>query len=225
MEHSRVIQVIRDRAESFLKEQKAQSSPAVKPLIVADMMGGVGPFAVPLAIAALQPPAFATPTTPANAPTNTKKQPLTYQQSPPYMLIHANDLNPASYRYLVINQEQNRVQRSLRPYNLDGRVFLRKLVTEQCLWPQEALMNLPQNATDFLDVFRGLGHLYRLSVAQRNATGTSDASTIPSVDTEAEPHRLRIHVYAFSTFSEDYIGDIVRRSAGIMQCDPAEIRY
>jgi hypothetical protein len=33
----------------------------------------------------------------------------------------------------------------------------------------------------------------------------------------------RIHVYAFSTLVEDPIGDIVRRSAGVLRCAPDSI--
>ena len=35
----------------------------------------------------------------------------------------------------------------------------------------------------------------------------------------------RIHVYAFSTAMDDPIGDIVQRSAGVLQCDPALLGY
>lgn len=67
-------------------------------------------------------------------------------------------------------------------------------------------MNLPQNATDFLDVFIGLG--------KRLGERFSEWKELP-----------RIHVYAFSTCVEDPVGDIVNRSAGVLQCDPALLKY
>ena len=68
-------------------------------------------------------------------------------------------------------------------------------------------MNLPQNATDFLDVFIGLGK--RLGEAR-----FAEWKELP-----------RIHVYAFSTHVEDPVQDIVNRSAGVLQCDPALLKY
>jgi tRNA (guanine37-N1)-methyltransferase len=52
-------------------------------------MGGVGPFAVPLAMN--------------------------------NVTVHANDLNPASYKYLVGNCRGNRCEKYLTCYNMDGR--------------------------------------------------------------------------------------------------------
>ena len=64
MEHSRLINMIR-KAASSVKEQQ----------VVADIMCGIGPFAVPLAMNGVE--------------------------------VHANDLNPASYDYLMKNAQQN----------------------------------------------------------------------------------------------------------------------
>lgn len=220
MEHHRVINLIKDRVSGFHFKAHQQSLAPLsngdckRTWIVADMMGGVGPFSIPLALAALQShsmeelhkPAIASSATGAVSAKNAPKRVT------PGMIIHSNDLNPASYKYLVQNQEKNRVQASLVPYNLDGRVFIRDLVGRQGVWPDEAIMNLPQNATDFLDVFIGLGHLY------------DDYWRKLDKSTDEKHHKsLRIHVYAFSTHPEDPIGDIVRRSAGIMQCLPEDI--
>lgn len=218
MEHSRVIAMIKDSVSRFHQLHPQNG----KVWVVADLMGGVGPFAVPLAQAALQThtlqalhaaPVAASSTADATTAASAASSKPVAKKGPlqPGMSIHANDLNPASYKYLVINQKNNKVDKSLVPYNLDGRVFLRDLVGRQGIWPDEAIMNLPQNATDFLDVFIGLGHLYDAHHRERG-TGLT-----------AEHKKLRIHVYAFSTHLEDAVGDIVRRSAGVLQCSPEEI--
>lgn len=42
------------------------------------------------------------------------------------VLVLANDLNPESYKYLKENVERNNVLPFVRPYNLDGREFIRE---------------------------------------------------------------------------------------------------
>jgi tRNA (guanine37-N1)-methyltransferase len=81
-------------------------------------------------------------------------------------------------------------------------------VETQGILPHEAIMNLPQNATDFLDVFIGLHNRYK-----KHADHEKHAFFVP-----------RIHVYAFTTHLEDPIGDIINRSAGIMRCSSEDIR-
>lgn len=218
MEHSRVITMIKDSVSRFHQLHPQNN----RVWVVADLMGGVGPFAVPLAQAALQThtlqalhaaPAATTSTADASAAASAAGNKPVAKKGPvqPGMSIHANDLNPASHKYLVINQQANKVERALVPYNLDGRIFLRDVVGRQGIWPDEAIMNLPQNATDFLDVFIGVGHLYDAHHRERGTGLTSEGK------------KLRIHVYAFSTHLEDAVGDIVRRSAGVLRCSPEEI--
>lgn len=87
-EHSRMIDWIRE--SSSLKKVADNNQKT----IVADMMAGVGPFAVPLAMSSA-------------------------------IQVHANDLNPESYKYLVVNTKTNKCGRNLFNYNLDGRfVFI-----------------------------------------------------------------------------------------------------
>ncbi|KAI3721628.1 hypothetical protein L2E82_32645 [Cichorium intybus] len=43
-------------------------------------------------------------------------------------LVYANDLNPDSVKYLKINADINKVNNNLRPYNLDARIFMSKLM-------------------------------------------------------------------------------------------------
>ena len=68
--------------------------------------------------------------------------------------VHANDLNPVSYKYLLENQVLNKCGDYLKAYNLDGRAFVRKLEEESIVY-HHAIMNLPAIAVEFLDVFRG----------------------------------------------------------------------
>ncbi|KAI8928859.1 guanine(37)-N1-methyltransferase [Entophlyctis helioformis] len=41
-------------------------------------------------------------------------------------IVFANDLNPQSYKYLVENTKLNKLENRIRPYNLDGRQFIRQ---------------------------------------------------------------------------------------------------
>ena len=94
-------------------------------VIVADIMAGVGPFSVPLAARFRN------------------------------ITCHANDLNPISFRYLEHNSKLNRCgEKTLVTYNMDGRSFVHHL-EQQGVWFDHAIMNLPANAPEFLDAFRG----------------------------------------------------------------------
>ena len=71
------------------------------PLIVADVMAGVGPFAIPLA--------------------------SLYEN----IVVHANDLNPKSFEYLQKNATVNKCVSQLKSSNLDGRAFIHALNKER----------------------------------------------------------------------------------------------
>jgi tRNA G37 N-methylase Trm5 len=93
------------------------------------------------------------------------------------------DLNPESFRDLELNKKQNSCGKYLQCYNMDGRsavyvcmyvhMFLRTYtlslnavhkytrkfildLLERNVVFDEVIMNLPQTATEFLDVFIGL---------------------------------------------------------------------
>lgn len=151
MEHSRLINMIR-KAASSVKEQQ----------VVADIMCGIGPFAVPLAMNGVE--------------------------------VHANDLNPASYDYLMKNAQQNKCTKLLHCYNLDGRTFVIEMAKRNIAF-DHAPMNLPQTATEFLDSFIGLRKRYDDPSCYRTPT---------------------IHVYAFST-ADDVIDDVRQRCAATMR--------
>lgn len=83
-------------------------------------------------------------------------------------VVHANDLNPDSYKWLCHNAKLNKVSGCLSAYNLDGREFIKTVVKENLikLWKEgnkcsvHILMNLPACALEFLDAYEGLleGH-------------------------------------------------------------------
>lgn len=185
MEHSRIINNIRH-------EYTNQS------LIVADMMAGVGPFAVPLAMSRVELPSKKT------------INPI---------IVHANDLNPASYKYLVMNSKNNKCTSTLFPYNMDGRQFMIQLLEEQGILPHHILMNLPQTATDFLDTFIGYEKRYHKYLISQKKFSSLESDSLPSPS-----HLPIIHVYAFSTYIEDPIEDIINRVAGILRCSSYDIK-
>ena len=131
-EHTRLVDLI-------LKQQQAEKH---RSLVVADLMAGVGPFAIPL----------------------TRQQ--THRGSgeddgptpPPPVIVYANDLNPVSFQYLQINAKTNKC-RNLHCYNQDARAFVHWLQhpdnanTIQRI--DHVIMNLPASAPEFLNAFRG----------------------------------------------------------------------
>lgn len=85
-EHRRIVQLIR-------KEANAEHAP----IVVADLMAGVGPFAVPL---------------------------TAHGESK--ITVYANDLNPSSYKYLQVNKKKNRCD-NLHCHNMCARRFVHDL--------------------------------------------------------------------------------------------------
>lgn len=80
------------------------------------------------------------------------------------------------------------------------------------VWPSEVLMNLPQNAIEFLDAFIGCGIRYNAAVGENYKIG--EFSKMP-----------RIHVYAFSTNMESPVHDVIVRAARYLNCTPSALRY
>lgn len=182
MEHSRLISLIRctcrndeadkaDRDAEKINKKKPSAISTPRDRVVADMMAGIGPFAIPLAKDRVK--------------------------------VYANDLNPESYKYLISNTKLNSCDKFLEPFNMDGRQFILHLV-EKGIHFNEVIMNLPQSATDFLDVFIGLG---------KRIGPSFNESLLP-----------RIHVYAFST-ADDVIADIAERVAGVLRCDVSQLNF
>jgi len=130
-EHRRVCELIRfgvAGGANDKKEKEADVNVNVgnknNEIVVADIMSGIGPFAIPLA--------------------------KNYN-----VRVHANDLNPDSHKWLDVNVGLNKVKDRVTTYNLDGRAFVRKLEADGVRWGH-GIMNLPDSAPEFLDVFRGM---------------------------------------------------------------------
>ena len=165
--------------------------------VVADLMAGVGPFAVPLTMSSNN---SSTGNGKGGGKKKTKKKQTkmikgnvmddnnnnnstatttttttTTTNQAVQLQVHANDLNPTSYDYLKINAKQNKCI-GLHCYNQDGRAFVHYLQDNGPIDFSHAIMNLPASAPEFLDAFRGF----------RNAT-------LPT-----------IHVYCFVSKDNDY---------------------
>lgn len=121
--------------------------------------------------------------------------------------VFANDLNPKSYEALCENVDLNHVGKVVKPFNMDGREFMRHMAS---LWGGDEpgapdcdhiLMNLPASAHEFLDVFRGL---------YKSREATMAASTLPI-----------IHCYCFSS-ADDLKADAVKMCEEVMQGEIGE---
>jgi tRNA (guanine37-N1)-methyltransferase len=135
-EHKRIVHLIggKSRPLNVVRRQQPQNQESCNQMplsqgdriIVADACAGIGPFAIP----------------------------LTSQYD--HVEVHANDLNPESYKYLNINAKLNKCDEKgrLHTYNMDARYFLRML-DEKGIQYDHVLMNLPAIAPEFLNVFRG----------------------------------------------------------------------
>lgn len=97
---------------------------------------------------------------------------------------------------------------------MDGRDFIR-LLKSLGVYPNHVIMNLPQNATDFLDVF--IGYL------KTNNNTNQEEQEKAENRTELENKLPVIHVYAFSTAIDDLpnsaVTDIANRCALRMRCN------
>lgn len=69
------------------------------------------------------------------------------------MIVYANDLNPASFKYLEINCKKNKCN-NLHCFNRDGRAFTH-WISMMGIKLDHVIMNLPAIAPEFLDAFRG----------------------------------------------------------------------
>ena len=80
-------------------------------------------------------------------------------------IVYANDLNPHSYEYLIINSKKNKVEDRITCFNMDGNEFIKSIIKKGIVdhWADENIsdkihitMNLPALAIEFLPTFLGL---------------------------------------------------------------------
>lgn len=92
--------------------------------------------------------------------------------------VYANDLNPHAVDFLERNSVLNKLEKKIEVFNMDGRRFIHAMFSsEKARSITQVVMNLPKDAAEFLDAFRGI---YR----DRNKN--------------SELNLPRIHVYGFS---------------------------
>ncbi|KAM0841126.1 hypothetical protein ACQ4PT_059218 [Festuca glaucescens] len=71
--------------------------------------------------------------------------------------VYANDLNPIAVEYLERNIVLNKLERKIEVFNMDARRFVTAIYSSQHVRPiTQVVMNLPKDAAEFLDIFRGI---------------------------------------------------------------------
>ncbi|CAI5961124.1 unnamed protein product [Closterium sp. NIES-65] len=109
--------------------------------------------------------------------------------------VYANDLNPSALTFLAQNIIGNRVDGKVEIFNLDGRDFIRHLLSlPRPVHMTRIVMNLPADAIEFLDVLKGAFPL-----------GKWGTRTPPPL----------IHVYAFSKAADPELELSQRISAAL----------
>jgi tRNA (guanine37-N1)-methyltransferase len=141
-EHQRIVQIIR---KSFEAKYKANTSDSDTAFVVADLMAGIGPFAIPLTSAILK--------SNAHLVDSGFQSELDFLPCKSKIVVYANDLNPVSFKYLQLNSTKNKCS-NLLCSNEDARLFLRRLQLQGTAI-DHVIMNLPAKAPEFLDAFRG----------------------------------------------------------------------
>jgi len=83
--------------------------------------------------------------------------PLAISAAKKVKYVYANDINPTAVEYLERNMVLNKLERKIEVFNMDARRFVSSIYSSQHVHPvTQIVMNLPNDAADFLDVFRGI---------------------------------------------------------------------
>ena len=211
-------------------------------VIIADACAGVGPFAIPLALAG-------TPTISKKGGSNNPKNILVDSNNNEIMFeVHANDLNPSSYHYLNMNKKINNCSDvSLLTYNEDARLFLRRLEGEDQdgssnnnkefgggVLIDHVIMNLPAIAPELLNVFRGWkgggggvreecissnsNSTATTTAATSNPTSSSTATTLSSSSSSSPCLLPTVHVHCFGGKGESAFDEAIERCERALGC-------
>eukprot|EP00347_Sterkiella_histriomuscorum_P024491 403330929 len=116
--------------------------------------------------------------------------------------VVCNDLNPECFNYVNQNIKFNKVEKLVKPFNMDAREFVKMVVKKsndpnQTEIPESMLkfdhcyMNLPVDAVEFLDAFIGLFNHANYRVWSSNDTQDPKTYQLPM-----------IHVYGFTFRAE-----------------------
>lgn len=71
--------------------------------------------------------------------------------------VYANDLNPCAVQYMENNSVLNKLERHIEIFNMDGRRFIDAMYASQKAQSiTQVVMNLPNDAVEYLDAFRGI---------------------------------------------------------------------
>ncbi|KAL5081725.1 hypothetical protein RYX36_010146 [Vicia faba] len=71
--------------------------------------------------------------------------------------VFANDLNPYAVEYLERNSVLNKLEKKVKVFNMDGRRFIKAMfASDKAHSITQVVMNLPNEAAEFLDAFRGI---------------------------------------------------------------------
>jgi tRNA (guanine37-N1)-methyltransferase len=150
---------------------KSSTTIARPKTIVADIMAGVGPFAVPLT--------------------------TRHKSQHEHVIVHANDLNPESFKYLLQNAKVNKCAPDrLISYNMDGRAFIHAVNANPDIpYVDHIIMNLPAIATEFLDAFRGW--------TKPSSSSTTSGGVASDCEKQQQTLLPTVHVHCFEVKDVD----------------------
>ncbi|CAN8273697.1 unnamed protein product [Cochlearia groenlandica] len=96
--------------------------------------------------------------------------------------VYANDLNPHAVEFMEQNSVVNKLEKRIEIFNMDGRRFIKAMfASEKGQKVTQVVMNLPKDAAEYLDAFRGV----------YNERQRDEGLSFPT-----------IHVYGFSKASD-----------------------
>lgn len=132
--------------------------------------------------------------------------PLAIRAAKNQVKVFANDLNPECYEYLKENIKINKIKENLiTPYNMCAREFIKKCFNENENI-DHVYMNLPKDALEFLDVFKGI-KIKHNNKTNDNFTNQNLNEKVDDINNIKMP---LIHVYCFAN-GENAINEISDR--------------